>query len=376
VKRLAIVSNVVPPSPSGQAIVLAKLVADRPSEGYVLVATKPQGGLVATTPVSVTTELVVEPRSRSRLLNWILLPLRVLVHAERLARAVRRHRADVVVGCTGDLWDLPVAMVAARRAKAEFVAYLFDDYVHQWPSPFMRAVARRLEGPVLRRAETVIATNETLAEAVRQRVGAAPVIVRNPADATAPAGNVAVVPGTIVYTGAVYAAHYDAFRWLLEVLERLDSHVTLNVYTRTTAAELVAAGIRGRLKVYPHRLAAQVPALHAAADVLFLPLASSGVYHPELIRTSAPGKLGEYLAAGRPLLAVVPAGSFVDWYVTTHDCGTVVTEDGAELAKALDRLLHDEGLRTRLARNARARFEADFALTIAREAFQRAVGDR
>jgi glycosyltransferase involved in cell wall biosynthesis len=373
VRRLAIVSNVVPPSASGQAIVLAKVLGGRPPGSYVLVATRPQIGPVAGEPLPAPTELAPEPRFRSAVLNVILLPARVLVQAFRIARAVRAHAAEVVVGLTGDLWDLPAALIAARLAHARFVACLFDDYVHQWPNRVMRAVARRLEPIVLRHASAVLVTNEIFAESVRRRTGVTASIMRMPG-AEVTRGDEPVQQGTIVYTGAVYAAHFDAFRNLLAAIDRLDANVTLHLHTGTTDEELAAAGISGRLVRHGHRSAAEVLVLQARADILFMPLAFEGPYHPELIRTSAPSKLGEYLAAGRPVLAHVQADSFVAWYLTRYDCGVVVSErDPAALAAALERLLHDGELRERLVRNARTRAAQDFALPVVWAAFAEAV---
>lgn len=105
------------------------------------------------------------------------------------------------------------------------------------------------------------------------------------------------------------------------------------------------------------------------ADILFLPLAFDS-HFPELIRTSCPMKTGEYLASGRPILVHAPAGSFLDWYFTRHECGVVVSERDPEvLAEAIRRIRDNVELRERIGRNARARALADFDLEPARKAF-------
>lgn len=366
-RRLAIVSTHVPPFPSGQSVALGRILASRPAGSYVLVATRRQPDLRADTVIAL------EPRFGARVLDSLLLPLRVGVHSARIARAVRRARAEVVVGCTGDLWELPIALIAARRAGADFVAYCFDDYVYQWPSAMMRAVARRIEPFVLRRASCVIVPNEALAQAVRLRTGVTPELVRNPASVSAA---VAVVPGTVVYAGSVYGAQADSVRRLVAALELVARDSELHVYSATSATELEHLGLGSRVRRHEQRAPADVAAALASADVLFLPLSAGGVYHPKLIQTSSPGKLGEYLAAGRPVLAHVPAGSFVESYLTDHDCGLVVAEPSATaLAAALERLFGDQELRARLAQNAVARAEADFALPVVRRAFAHAVGE-
>ncbi|HYE16131.1 MAG TPA: hypothetical protein VD968_16960, partial [Pyrinomonadaceae bacterium] len=101
----------------------------------------------------------------------------------------------------------------------------------------------------------------------------------------------------IVYTGAIYEAHYDAFRNLLAALERLGRpEVKLHAYTTQRAEEMAGRGIGGPAVVFhPHLSVAEMPGVQRRADLLFLPLAVESPY-PDLVRTSAPVKFGEYLA--------------------------------------------------------------------------------
>jgi glycosyltransferase involved in cell wall biosynthesis len=74
-----------------------------------------------------------------------------------------------------------------------------------------------------------------------------------------------------------------------------------------------------------------------------------------------PGKMGEYLASGRPILVHAPADSFIAWYFRHHECGLVVDEnDPARLAQAIDSLLNDADLRKTIGARARDRAIADF----------------
>ena len=105
------------------------------------------------------------------------------------------------------------------------------------------------------------------------------------------------------------------------------------------------------------------------ADLLFLPLAFD-THFPDLVRTSAPGKTGEYLAARRPILVHVPADAFLAWYFQQHECGLVVTEsDPAKLAQAMETILTDPGLRRRLAENAWGRAKSHFSISASQKAF-------
>jgi glycosyltransferase involved in cell wall biosynthesis len=117
-----------------------------------------------------------------------------------------------------------------------------------------------------------------------------------------------------------------------------------------------------------------MPAIQQEADLLFLPLAFNSPY-PEIVRTAAPGKMGEYLAARRPILVQAPSDSFIAWYFRHHECGLVVDEDDpARLAQALTLILTDAGLRERLSERAWERAKVDFDLNKARAQFAALIG--
>src|SRR5262249_24872683 len=159
----------------------------------------------------------------------------------------------------------------------------------------------------------------------------------------------------------------DAFINLVTAMLNLpDTGLTLQLYTSARPDELERLGLRGPLEIHEQVPACQAAALQCRADILFLPLAFASPY-PEVIDTSAPGKRGELLASGRPVLVHAPATSFVSWYFRTHDCGLVVDRpDPGLLASALRQLLTDAGLRQRLVHNAQTRARLDFDITNAR----------
>src|SRR5262249_47811910 len=153
---------------------------------------------------------------------------------------------------------------------------------------------------------------------------------------------------------------HDAFRNLAEVLRAGEIDATLDIYTAQSAAQVADAGIDGPVSVHAHRPLAEIASVQSQADILFLPLAFDSPF-PTLIRSSSPAKMGEYLAAGRPILVHAPSDSFVARYFSQHRCGVVVDTLAPEpLANAVRRLLGDEGLRDRVAAAARARALADF----------------
>jgi glycosyltransferase involved in cell wall biosynthesis len=181
---------------------------------------------------------------------------------------------------------------------------------------------------------------------------------------------------TIVYTGAVYSAHFDAFRQLLAALKIMNRpEVKLHIYTLDPISILREQGIDGPSVVFKEYQELEViPRIQQQADILFLPLAFDSPF-PEIIRTSAPGKMGELLAARRPILVSAPGNSFVAWYFRQHECGYVFDErDPVKLAGVIEQLIRDNDLRRRLTTHAWERARDDFSLVKARSKFAELLG--
>jgi glycosyltransferase involved in cell wall biosynthesis len=280
------------------------------------------------------------------------------------------------VACTGgDMLNLPAGYIASRRLRVPFYAYMFDDYSNQLPA--MKSLAKLIEPLMLKKAAGIITPNEFMRDVLRERHGVEAVIIRNPCDTLQYEADLREVAGNgdgeikIIYTGGVYAAHYDAFRRLIAAIEILNRpDVKLHIYTLDSLSVLKEEGICGTSVVFKeYQKLSNIPRVQQQADMLFLPLAFDSPF-PELIRTSAPGKTGELLAARKPILVHAPPDSFIAWYFRRHECGLVVDEsDPVKLAQAIERILSDEELRRRLSERAWACAEGDFSALIAQTKF-------
>jgi glycosyltransferase involved in cell wall biosynthesis len=369
-------------------MVIERLLRDFDVSSYVLLRTTPiaeEDTYADPLPARTFALTAFPPLPSLRPRNAVRLT-RALVDAVRhrsgaIADIVRREHCDSIVASSGgDMLDIPAAHLAARKLGVPFFPYFFDHWSQQAVfAPRLRRLAELVEPRILRRAATVIVPNEFLARDLEQQGPVRTVIVRNGCDIPAKLSTERMQrssgeAATIVYTGAVYAANHDAFRNLAEALDSADLQARLDLYTAQPAEEIAQAGIHGPVSVHPHRPLAEIPALQAQADILFLPLAFDTPY-PELIRSSSPAKMAEYLAAGRPILVHAPPDSFVSWYFSKHACGLVVDRLEPEpLAAAVRRLLEDGDLRRRLAIAAQGRAVADFDIVAARETFAATVG--
>jgi glycosyltransferase involved in cell wall biosynthesis len=389
--KFALVSEVLPPSWSGQAVLIRRLLDGIEPTNYCLLTSdqgRYRGEHTGRLP-GVHHRLPRLPGAYwSRSNKWLFgvsalinALVGIVLRARQIRRVVGREKCRSIVAFTGDFHDLPASYLASRSLRLPLYVYMCDYYAYREPyEPARRRLSPYLEPLVLRRAVGVICGNETLADALRVRYGVQPTVIHHPADLSLyrDGARPQSVPATrelrIVYTGTVYDAQLDAVQDLLEALDRLGRGATLHVFGGQPEEELRARGLRGRLVVHPHEASDAIAAAQQAADILFLPLAFRSLY-PEVVRTSAPMKLGEYLAAGGPILVHAPAGSFVSEYCRRHDCARVVDQaDVGRLAEAIEELASDESLRARLIRNARERARRDFSTDVARERFSELLG--
>lgn len=378
----------VPPAASGQARVLGHLIGTPPPANCVLLTeNSPFSGDVepdAFANYRLLGQLPIwlreEGRRKERIpklstLGGILQSIRV--RARDIGRSVDEFNSAALVACTAGPFDLPACTLVALRRRLPLIAYLFDDPVLQWPQRRLRTFARLWEPIWSRIAAQVIVPNEAMAEEFFKRRRRSPVIVRNPVAPEAFSSTEQPwpsVPGRfrIVYTGSVYHAQSDAFINLLGALDEMQDW-SLHIYTSQSEARLAAYGIKGP-KVVRHEHVDLVGsyAQQRAADVLFLPLAFRSTIQ-DVLRTSAPMKMGEYLASGRPILAHAPADTFVARNIRQHRAGFVVdTPDSHSLAAVLRELSWNSELRQSLSANA-VRLAEGYRVDRAREVFWNTV---
>ena len=374
--KIGVLSHILPPSPSGQAMVLYRLLNGLPPDSYCLISRKNYAAEAAEAKLQGK-YYHLKPAYQLPVLNGTVFfafiiffnaLLGIYVRAKQILKIVREEKCRMLIACTGDLYDLPSAYFVSRWTGIPLVAYIFDDYAYQWTG-FYRTISRRIEPLVLRHAQAVIVPNEYMQSEYMKRHRKPSTVIHNPCDLSDLA---ALDSGgrffdeteiNIVYAGAIYHAHYDAFHNLITAIRHLGRNdVKVHIYTSQTESWIRRNGIDGAMVVYhPHINQSEVPKLLRQATILFLPLAFDSTI-PEVIKTSAPGKTGEYLSVERPILVHAPHDCFLSWYFGENECGIVVDKnDPQRLAEELDRLISDKALQIKLSRRAREAAERDFS---------------
>jgi hypothetical protein len=383
-KVIVVVSTALPPAPSGQAMVLQRLLRDRPERDFVFFSDNPATWAIRRSEgygtyvrlAAPTPPLIARPfPGPLGELNQVLAHNRTVQgRAAEIAMHLKGRAVEAIIGCSGNPHDLPASALAAKSIGVPFVAYLFDDPILQWPAGEMRRLAVRYEPEWAPAAAATICPNEVLARDFERRTGRASYIVRNPVsddgliDATLADAAIGD-PVNIVYTGSVYSAQADAFLKLREAMAAMRGEFVLHIYTAQSVTTLQDEGIHGPdVLWHEHRDPEDISEVQRNADILYLPLAFASPIQ-EAVMSSAPGKLADYLAAGRPILVHAPAGSFLSQFFRKSGAGCVVDDPVVGvLCQALAALSEGADLRAELGRKARVT-SREFSAARARSAF-------
>ncbi len=379
-RPIAIVSTAIPPSPSGQARVLAHLLEGGAGAGAILLSDNPPAlrffgneyGHVRRLSAArfATPAGFSGPPTTATNPSLIFDACR---RAAEIANVVRANDLSVLLACSGTPFDLQATALAALQLGKPFVAYLFNDPVYQWPHGELRDFASWQEGIWSRHVAAAITPNAAMSDVFASRTGIRSRVIPNAVD-TALYEEVRSdrgrrpSPMRIVYTGSVHHAQADAFRNLVHAIEK-DRSFELHIYSSQPKSALETNGVTGR-GVFYHRHV-RYDAVHkvqARADVLFLPLAFESATK-EMLRTVAPAKLGEYLAAARPILVHAPEDTFLCRYFRAHRAGLVVGQPNANaLRAALASIRDDPSLVRRLVSNSK-RLSGDYEAKHVRASF-------
>ena len=379
-------SHILPPSPSGQAVMIYRLLEKIPKERYCLISREDYsstslGGTSKLSGKYYQIKTVSHPEKvLSSPLLYIIEPFKVIwdvfSRTYQIIKILKKEKVKTLITCTGGIGDLISGYLAAKLYHLTLAIYVFDDPIYQ-QTGFFHPLVKVIEEGILKSADKIIAPNEFLEKEYFRRYKFHSFVIHNPTflpDLSELDKKKTVFSQSkinIVFTGAVYLAHFDAFRNLVKAINLLKKEkVLLHIFTADAPKTLKKEGIGGKnVLFHSHINQAEVAVVQRKADILFLPLAFRSPI-PEIIRTSAPGKIGDYMAVGRPILIHAPEDSFVSWYFRKHNCGVVVSEEKPKmLAHAILEITKDRKLSQTLENNALKQARKDFSVEKMRKKF-------
>ena len=255
-----------------------------------------------------------------------------------------REKITSIVTTTYGGFEVAAYLISIITRKPLNV-YLLDLYMDIEQKPWKRSI-RRLFAPCLfTRAAKVFVMSESLGEHLKTTYKVHSIVIPHPVDLLRYEKVKTYTPSldkqTIVYTGMIYDAHRDCMLDLIQAISDLPN-VELHIYTPRPVASLKQEGIHGHnvnVSFAPHQ---DIPAIQKGADILFLPMGFNSPY-PKVIQTASPGKIAEYLAAGRPILVYAPPYAYISHYASSKGFGLVVDQkDPEKLRQGIIKLLENK----------------------------------
>lgn len=357
VMRVAIISYFFPPCATGAATVMYNLCKALPKEDFTVItaadvfATNMGIRDDAYTIDCQVKRLQVHSNSMfSRFSFFLQAVLAVLILNEK-------KKVQGILAVYPHFTDLLAGYVASRLTRKPLAVYMHDLFSEVRKNALAYRLWLSIETRILQSADVVLVMNEKYVEHYKKRgirnfamLPPSIEVIERPSDmARSEAATTKDGGLTITYTGSVDKAHETAVITFLKAAKKVKGiKVTFATPSRSVSPELKTLLEEVNVGFVPRKKSLQ---LQRDADILYLPLASGSPY-PEELECAIPCKLLEYLVAGKPVLAMVPQGSFMDLFVRKHKIGISVTDHSADRVVNAIETLKDEEKRREYGRNA------------------------
>ncbi len=295
----------------------------------------------------------------ARLFNKLVRPLLAPLGFEifwvgRAVRAARALAADAPRGVVITTMPPPAALIAGARIARELGWPLLFDYRdpwsgYEWPTwrqgRFSQWLSRRVETHYLKQSSARILNTPAMRDWFERSFPAIPkarnFVIPNGFDPVTVMAQPPPANGVleIVHAGVVYAGRslLPALRAAAKVATRHpEREIRVITYGELPAAEISeihAAGLQSFLEVRPRVPRTTVFAHLQRAHVLLAVVGDHMTY-------STPYKVYDYMAAGRPILALAPEGAALHSLIVESGAGiSVAPENEAGAEQALENLL-------------------------------------
>lgn len=309
---------------------------------------------------------ILKRSSLMRMLNGTFIILIQIFAILRQKKVIYEKNIDIMVGFS----DYGPAIISTyllhKLTGKPFHIFLFDLYKGNnllFPG---KLIAGIFEPKIFEDAQKIIVTNEGTAEFYKKYYGEKIlkkiVVIHN---STFPEPYIKLQnnqqihrplsPYNIVFTGSIAWPQLESLKNLIKAVEEInDIDIKLKIYSPNPKDYLKKIGIVESKKV--EILVAspkEMPEIQSKADILFLPL-SWHTKSQAIIDTATPGKLNDYMIAGKPILIHAPASAFLTKYAKEGNFAEVVDEENIEkLKKAIKKLLTDKEFSKTITKNAK-----------------------
>ncbi|MEB2233096.1 glycosyltransferase [Xanthomonas campestris] len=251
-------------------------------------------------------------------------------------KLIAQLRPDLLVASHEPAASLQVALALADRFRLPLLAELGDPVMAPYTPRHWRSRAFKLEAEVCRKAGAVVVTSQATAELLEHRHGFGGKYHVIPQGFSASTPSTPIQPDTGSGLHLVYTGRFYPFRDPAEVVQAV---LAVPGCRLTVAGPALPSSVAEVFVTHPDRLCYlgqlhndEAVTLQKGADLL-LNIGNAGM-------SQLPGKLLEYLGAGRPVLHVkADVSDAAVAIVEMEQCGFVVGPGKAEIAMKLQHLL-------------------------------------
>ncbi len=350
--KFLIISYFFPPNAVGAATVMYNLCKHLPHESYSVITTQSE----------LSIGLGVYDREYVLDCNAVRLPVYRRTRFDDFKFSLltvfkglslnKKERFNCFLAVYPNIHNLLGAYVLHKLTRKPFVVYMHDLFSENLfsLSKLRRKFWGSIERKILEAASKILVMNENFRDHYSKK-GISNVTILPPSidlsksncDTISSKARFPRKNSRIVFTGSVHPPQENAVLAFLKATETMsDVKVLFATPSKKEYLKAVFVGFLSKKECIE---------LQKSADVLFLPLYSNSPISGEL-KCAFPCKLLEYLAAGKPILAVVPKGSFVESFVKKHEVGIAVIELSIEkIAEAIEKIKDKENWK-RYSRNA------------------------
>lgn len=357
--QILIISYVFPPCTTGAATVMYNLCKYLPKNCFNVITTKKEFCI----------RRGIHDKDYELNCNTIRLPARTSTSIDMVVFLVltifkglslnKKGKITCILTVHPYFYDLLGAYILQKLTRKPYVVYMHDLFSELKRNALLYRIWLSLEKRVFSNAAKILVMNEEYRKHYYER-GIRKVSIFPPSidydhydgkDLIIAKPEASPTELRIAYTGSVYGAQETAVLTFLKAAKKVsDVHA---MFATPSQKGYLKSSLKESLKdvnvgFLPKK---ECIKLQKEADVLFLPL-SSDFTHPDEVQCAFPCKLLDYLVAGKPILAVVPKGSFVESFVRKHEVGLVVNELSEEKIAAAIQELKDLNKREAFSQNA------------------------
>jgi glycosyltransferase involved in cell wall biosynthesis len=299
------------------------------------------------------------------LIKFLSLGINLMIKTIKQGKKIIKDRQiNLLIGLSDVETNLLSTFILSKTTKTPFTLYMFDLYYkNQLNFPY-NIIAKVVEPIIFKNAKHIFVTNDTTKEyyVKKYKQEEKYSIIYN---SVFPEEYLKSIPVNqnidkkkinIVFTGNIYWPQEASLTNLLNLIDKNNLDINITVYCPNPPANLLNKYKDSELIKFTAAQQSEMPKIQSEADILFLPF-SWHTSAPDIIKTASPGKLTDYLIAGKPILIHAPEYSFISNYAKKNRFAEVVDEENQDkLKEAIIKIISNKEYSDQLVANARKIF--------------------